>query len=87
MSDTEKCKRCGADPVDKAGNQFHSAQCLLNSKIEALQRRVKELEGLELVAVFPHPNESLRLSIVVPKSRYAEDAETLGDAMPRKGGV
>jgi len=37
--------------------------------------------------VFPHPNESLRLSIVVPKSRYAEDAETLGDAMPRKEGV
>lgn len=92
----EKCPRCGADPSDKAGNQFHSAQCLLNSKIEALQRRVEELEvmrqaALELAQYASYAEIVGRVSLNKDQIREWSDKIfklnlDLGDAMPRKGG-
>jgi cell fate (sporulation/competence/biofilm development) regulator YlbF (YheA/YmcA/DUF963 family) len=55
------------------------------ARIAKAEYRVRELESLELVAMFTHTNQTVRLVVVVPLSRYKEDADTLGEAMPGGG--
>lgn len=95
MSTKDKCPGCGADqeiPFNVYGykcgtdhtGELQSDLCRERVKVARLQRRVKELEGLEIWQSVSPVEGPVRTTVLIPRQRYKLLQLTLGESMPRK---